>query len=65
MLRPVNVLLLDEASNHLDTAAIDALTDALRTWEGAVVAVTHNKAGTLFAVLPPVVDLNEVPSFLG
>ena len=28
VLRPVNVLLLDEASNHLDTAAIDALTGA-------------------------------------
>ena len=43
VLRPVNVLLLDEASNHLDTAAIDALTGALRGWDGAVVAVTHNK----------------------
>ena len=28
----------------MDTAAIDALTDALRGWDGAVVAVTHNKA---------------------
>jgi ATPase subunit of ABC transporter with duplicated ATPase domains len=43
VLRPVNVLLLDEASNHLDTAALDALTEALRDWDGAVVAVTHNK----------------------
>ena len=43
VLRPVNVLLLDVASNHLDVAAIDALTDALRGWDGAVVAVTHNR----------------------
>mmetsp|Transcript_13047 Transcript_13047/g.54784 ORF Transcript_13047/g.54784 Transcript_13047/m.54784 type:complete len:717 (+) Transcript_13047:70-2220(+) len=43
VLRPVNVLLLDEASNHLDAAALDALTEALRGWDGAVVAVTHNK----------------------
>ena len=41
--RPVNVLLLDEASNHLDAAALDALTEALRGWDGAVVAVTHNR----------------------
>ena len=44
VLRPVNVLLLDEASNHLDAAAVDALTNALRGWDGAVVAVTHNKS---------------------
>ena len=44
VLRPVNVLLLDEASNHLDVAALDALTEALRGWNGAVIAVTHNKA---------------------
>jgi len=43
VLRPVNVLLLDEASNHLDAAALDALTEALRGWDGAVVAVTHNR----------------------
>jgi ABC-type Mn2+/Zn2+ transport system ATPase subunit len=44
VLRPVNVLLLDEASNHLDAAAIEALTEGLRDWDGAVVAVTHNEA---------------------
>ena len=35
VLRPVNVLLLDEASNHLDAAAVDALTQALRGKGGA------------------------------
>ena len=39
----MNALLLDEASNHLDAAALDALTEALRGWDGAVVAVTHNR----------------------
>ena len=49
MLRPVNVLLLDEASNHLDGAAVEALCEGLREWEGAVCAVTHNSA---FAAAP-------------
>lgn len=44
VLRPVNVLLLDEASNHLDGTAIEALCAGLRGWEGAVVAITHNSA---------------------
>ena len=44
VLRPVNVLLLDEASNHLDGTAIEALCTGLRGWEGAVVAITHNSA---------------------
>ena len=44
VLRPVNVLLLDEASNHLDGTAIEALCEGLRGWEGAVCAITHNAA---------------------
>ena len=33
-LLPCNVLLLDEASNHLDAATIDVLTGALQKFEG-------------------------------
>jgi ATPase subunit of ABC transporter with duplicated ATPase domains len=43
VLRPRNVLLLDEPSNHLDIGAVNALTDGLRGWEGTVFAVSHNK----------------------
>lgn len=31
---PCNVLLLDEASNHLDAATIKTLTGALQVWRG-------------------------------
>ncbi|KAL3130251.1 hypothetical protein ABBQ38_008084, partial [Trebouxia sp. C0009 RCD-2024] len=41
---PCNLLLLDEASNHLDAATINALTAALQAFDGAIVAITHNKA---------------------
>ncbi|CEG00324.1 ABC transporter, conserved site [Ostreococcus tauri] len=54
VLRPVNVLLLDEASNHLDGTAIEALCEGLRGWEGAVCAITHN-ASFAVALNPTVV----------
>ncbi|KAK9823064.1 hypothetical protein WJX81_005746 [Elliptochloris bilobata] len=41
---PSNLLLLDEASNHLDAATIAALTGALQDYNGALVAITHNPA---------------------
>ena len=43
---PYNCLLLDEASNHLDVGTIEMLTQALKAYEGALVAITHN---SLFA----------------
>jgi ATP-binding cassette subfamily F protein 3 len=40
---PVNLLLLDEPSNHLDMESNDALLAALDEFEGAVVMVSHNE----------------------
>jgi ATP-binding cassette, subfamily F, member 3 len=40
---PVNLLLLDEPSNHLDMESNDALLAAIDNFEGAVVVVTHNE----------------------
>ncbi|KAG2439392.1 hypothetical protein HXX76_004749 [Chlamydomonas incerta] len=41
---PANVLLLDEASNHLDAQTIEVLTGALNGFEGVIIAITHNQA---------------------
>jgi ATP-binding cassette subfamily F protein 3 len=40
---PVNLLLLDEPSNHLDMASCDALVAAIDSFDGAVIMVTHNE----------------------
>lgn len=37
-----HVLILDEPSNHLDTAGIDALVDALKNFSGGVLMVSHD-----------------------
>lgn len=43
LVKPINLLILDEPSNHLDMEACDALLEALDSFDGAVILVTHNE----------------------
>lgn len=43
LLEKPDLLILDEPTNHLDVEAIEWLENALKTWDGAILIVSHDR----------------------
>jgi len=44
MMSDINVLIMDEPTNHMDMEAIEALNNALKDWDGTLIFVSHDRA---------------------
>lgn len=42
-LNKINILILDEVTNHLDKSALDLIYELIRTYEGTIISISHNR----------------------
>lgn len=58
ILKKVNLLILDEPTNHLDTGSREALEEALVSFDGTIIAVSHDRY-FINRIATRVVELNR------
>lgn len=62
LLKGANLLLLDEPTNHLDMESCDSLLQAIKSFEGAVIVVTHDE-GMLHEIANKLVIFDDNRTF--
>ena len=43
MMQEINVIIMDEPTNHMDMEAIEALNTALKKFDGTLIFVSHDR----------------------
>ena len=66
MMQDINVLIMDEPTNHMDMEAIEALNNALKTYEGTLIFVSHDRE-FVSSLATRIIDIKnkEVVNFQG
>ncbi|PKH02932.1 ABC-F family ATPase [Psychromonas sp. MB-3u-54] len=66
MMQDINVLVMDEPTNHMDIEAIDALNDALKVYQGTLIFVSHDRK-FVSSLATRIVDIkdNKLVNFQG
>ncbi|GAA6173330.1 ABC-F family ATPase [Colwellia sp. KU-HH00111] len=58
MMADINVLIMDEPTNHMDIEAIDALNNALKDFEGTLIFVSHDRE-FVSSLATRIIDIKE------
>jgi ATPase subunit of ABC transporter with duplicated ATPase domains len=58
MMNDINVLIMDEPTNHMDIEAIDALNNALKDFEGTLIFVSHDRE-FVSSLATRIIDIKE------
>lgn len=58
MMQDINVLIMDEPTNHMDIEAIDALNNALKAFEGTLIIVSHDRE-FVSSLATRIIDIKE------
>jgi ATPase subunit of ABC transporter with duplicated ATPase domains len=66
MMQDINVLIMDEPTNHMDMEAIEALNNALKDYQGTLIFVSHDRE-FVSSLATRIIDIkdNQVISFHG
>ena len=58
MMQDINVLVMDEPTNHMDMEAIEALNNALKVYEGTLIFVSHDRE-FVSSLATRIIDIND------